>query len=144
MKMEYRPYNSDSVFHRTKFNGSWLDWTEISNTQTDTGWLPITIKNGYNKSTIPDFEPSYRVIGYSTHKKVYVRLGVKNLNTGKNVVATIPPELNPYKIYSVGASTIAKIPPKVVMYGGDIEFHPNNNDSYISTDYVIYQDEWII
>ena len=144
MKMEYRPYNSDRVFHRTKFNGSWLEWTEISNNQTDTGWLPITIKNGYNKSTIPDFEPSYRVIDYSTHKKVYVRLGVTNLKAGKNVVATIPPELNPYKIYSLGVSTIAKIPPKVVVSGGNIEVHPNSSDSYIDTDYVIYQDEWII
>ena len=144
MKMEYRPYNSDRVFHRTKFNGSWLDWTEISNNQTDTGWLPITIKNGYNKSTIPDFEPSYRVIDYSTHKKVFVRLGVTNLTSGKNTVASIPTEFNPYKIYSTGVSTIAKIPPKVVIYGGNIEFHPNSNDSYISTDYVIYQDEWII
>ena len=125
-------------------NGADKGWTELTNNQSDTGWLPIMIKNGYNKSTIPDFEPSYRVIGYSTHKKVYVRLGVTNLNTGKNVVASIPTEFNPYKIYSTGASTIAKIPPKVVIYGGDIEFHPNNNDSYISTDYVIYQDEWII
>lgn len=144
MKMEYRPYNSDRVFHRTKFNGSWLDWTEISNTQADTGWLPITIKNGYNKSTIPDFEPSYRVIDYGTHKKVFVRLGVTNLTNGKNTVASIPTELNPYKIYSLGVSTIAKIPPKAVVAGGDIEFHPNTSDSYISTDYVIYQDEWII
>lgn len=119
-------------------------WKELTNNQTDTGWLPITIKNGYSKSTIPDFEPSYRVIGDGTYKKVYVRLGVINLNAGKNVVATIPKELNPYKIYSVGVSTIAKIPPKVVVAGGDIEFHPNTSDSYISTDYVIYQDEWII
>ena len=144
MKMEYRPYNSDSVFHRTKFDGSWLDWTEISNTQADTGWLPITIKNGYNKSTIPDFEPSYRVIDYGTYKKIYVRLGVINLTNGKNTVASIPTELNPYKIYSLGVSTIAKIPPKVVVAGGNIEFHPNTSDSYIDTDYVIYQDEWII
>ena len=125
-------------------NGADKGWTELTNNQSDTGWLPITIKNGYNKSTIPDFEPSYRVIDYGTYKKVYVRLGVTNLKAGKNVVATIPPELNPYKIYSLGASTIAKIPPKVVVAGGDIEFHPNTSDSYISTDYVIYQDEWII
>lgn len=143
-KMEYRPFNTNRIFEKTKQDGVWNDWTEITNKQTDTGWLPITIKNGYKKSTIPDFEPSYRVIGYSTHKKVYVRLGVTNLNTGKNVVATIPPELNPYKIYSLGVSTIAKIPPKVVVAGGDVEIHPNSSDNYISTDYVIYQDEWII
>lgn len=125
-------------------NGTDKGWKELTNNQTDTGWLPITIKNGYNKSTIPDYEPSYRVIDYGTHKKVFVRLGVGNLTSSKNVVASIPKEFNPYKIYSVGVSTIAKIPPKVVVSGGDIEFHPNNNDSYISTDYVIYQDEWII
>lgn len=119
-------------------------WKEISNNYSDTGWLPITIKNGYKKSSIPDFEPSYRVIDYGTYKKLYVRLGVTNLTNGKNTVASIPTELNPYKIYSLGVSTIAKIPPKVVVSGGDIEFYPNNNDSYISTDYVIYQDEWII
>ena len=119
-------------------------WKEISNNYSDTGWLPITIKNGYKKSSIPDFEPSYRVIDYGTYKKIYVRLGVTNLKNGRNTVASIPTELNPYKIYSLGASTIAKIPPKVAISGGDIEFYPNNNDSYISTDYVIYQDEWII
>ena len=119
-------------------------WKEISNNYSDTGWLPITIKNGYKKSSIPDFEPSYRVIDYGTYKKIYVRLGVTNLKNGRNTVASIPTELNPYKIYSLGVSTIAKIPPKVAISGGDIEFYPNNNDSYISTDYVIYQDEWII
>lgn len=119
-------------------------WKEISNNYSDTGWLPITIKNGYNKSTIPDFEPSYRVIDYGTYKKLYVRLGVTNLTNGKNTVASIPTELNPYKIYSLGVSTIAKIPPKVVVAGGNIEVHPNTSDSYIDTDYVIYQDEWII
>ena len=143
-KFIYIPHNSNRVFLKSKNGSVWTGWEEISNNQTDTGWLPIIIKNGYEKSSTPDFEPSYRVIDYSTHKKVYVRLGVTNLKVGKNVVATIPPELNPYKIYSVGVSTIAKIPPKVVISGGDIEFHPNNNDSYISTDYVIYQDEWII
>lgn len=139
----FQPYNQDKIFIN-RFHTSWSGWKEVTTNQTDTGWLPITIKNGYNKSTIPDFEPSYRVIKYDTHRKVYVRLGVTNITSGKNSVASIPTELNPYKIYSVGVSTIAKIPPKVVISGGDIEFHPNNNDSYISTDYVIYQDEWII
>ena len=119
-------------------------WKEISNNYSDTGWLPIAIKNGYKKSSIPDFEPSYRVIDYGTYKKIYVRLGVINLTNGKNTVASIPTELNPYKIYSLGVSTVAKIPPKVVVSGGNIEFHPNTSDSYIDTDYVIYQDEWII
>lgn len=30
MKMEYRPYNGDRVFERTKNGGIWSDWSEIS------------------------------------------------------------------------------------------------------------------
>lgn len=142
-RIVFKPYSSNQVWVKRLYN-TWSEWERIDNSQSDTGWLPITIKNGYNESTVPDFEPSYRVIGYGTHKKVYVRLGVTNLNTGRNVVATIPPELNPYKIYGLGTSTIAKIPPKAVVTGGDIEFYPNSSDNYISTDYVIYQGEWII
>ena len=139
----FQPYNQDKIFIN-RFHTSWSGWKEVTTNQTDTGWLPITIKNGYNKSTLPDYEPSYRVIDYGTHKKVFVRLGVTNLTSGKNTIASIPPELNPYKIYSLGVSTIAKIPPKVVVSGGNIDIHPNSSDSYIDTDYVIYQDEWII
>lgn len=139
----FRSYNSYEFYINYKTSGVWSGWKQLG-TPNDTGWLPITIKNGYNKSTLPDYEPSYRVIDYGTHKKVFVRLGVTNLTSGKNTIASIPKEFNPYKIYSVGVSTIAKIPPKVVIAGGDIEFHPNNNDDYITTDYIIYQDEWII
>lgn len=121
-----------------------IGWVELTNNQSDTGWLPITIKNGYKKSSTPDFEPSYRVIDNGNFKQVYVRLGVENLTNGKNVVATIPPEFVPNKIYSLGVSTVAKIPPKVVIYNGDIEFHTNEADSYSSTDYIIYQDNWIV
>lgn len=138
-------FNSEKYFRLFHTDGTKdSGWKKISSNQTDTGWLPITIKNGYGKSSIPDFEPSYRVINYGEHKKVFVRLGITDLVAGRNTVASIPAEFNPYKIYSLGVSTIAKIPPKVIVAGGDIEFHPNTSDSYISTDYVIYQDEWII
>src|SRR5699024_5078050 len=49
MKMEYRPYNSDRVFYRTKLNGTWLDWTEVGNDNTRQ-WLGTlgTEESGYN------------------------------------------------------------------------------------------------
>ena len=119
-------------------------WKDLMLENLDTGWLPLTLKNSYKKSTIPDFAPSYRVIDNGSYKQVYVRLGVENLTNGKNVVATIPPEFVPNKIYSSGVSTNAKIPPKVIISGGDIEFHTNEADNHSTTDYIIYQNNWIV
>lgn len=141
--VEFKPYNSNQIFIKRYYN-TWSDWESIGINVNDTGWIPITLKNGYKKSSTPDFEPSYRVIDNGNFKQVYVRLGVQNLTNGKNVVATIPTEFVPNKIYSLGVSTVAKIPPKVVIYNGEIEFHTNEADSYLSTDYIIYQNNWII
>lgn len=138
-------FNSEKYFRLIHTDGDRdSGWQKISNNQTDTGWLPLRLKNGYKKSSTPDFEPSYRVIDNGDFKQVYVRLGVENLANEKNVVATIPSEFVPNKIYSLGVSTTYKTPPKVIISGGDIEFHPYNGDSYNSTDYIIYQDNWII
>lgn len=142
-RITFRPYNSPQSF-LMRFYNEWHDWERVDNAQSDTGWLPLTLKNSYKKSTIPDFAPSYRVIDNSSYKQVYVRLGVENLTNGKNVVATIPPEFVPNKIYSSGVSTNAKIPPKVIISGGDIEFHTNEADNYSTTDYIIYQNNWIV
>ncbi|WMM16891.1 BppU family phage baseplate upper protein [Staphylococcus epidermidis] len=139
----FRPFNLNRIFMKN-CHITWSDWEEITNNQSDTDWLPLTLKNGYEKSSIPDFEPSYRVIDNGDFKQIYVRLGVENLTNGKNVVATIPPEFTPNKIYSLGVSTVAKTPPKIIIYNGDIEFHTNEADSYSSTDYIIYQDKWIV
>ena len=142
-RITFRPYNSPQSF-LMRFYNEWHDWERVDNAQSDTGWLPLTLKNSYKKSTIPDFAPSYRVIDNSSYKQVYVRLGVENLTNGKNVVATIPPEFVTNKIYSSGVSTNAKIPPKVIISGGDIEFHTNEADNYSTTDYIIYQNNWIV
>lgn len=138
-------FNSEKYFRLIHTDGTKdSGWQKIGNNQSDTGWLPLRLKNGYKKSSTPDFEPSYRVIDNGDFKQVYVRLGVENLANEKNVVATIPSEFVPNKIYSSGVSTNAKIPPKVIISGGDIEFHTNEADSYSSTDYIIYQDNWIV
>lgn len=130
-------------FYR-KVLGGFTGWELLNPTNKDTGWLPLTLKNSYKNSTTPDFAPSYRVIDHGGYKQVYVRLGVENITNGKNVVATIPKEFAPNKIYSLGVSTNVKIPPKVIISGGDIEFHTNEADNYATTDYIIYQDSWIV
>ena len=112
---------------------------------TSTGWLNIKAKNGYEVSNTTDFEPSYSIVDYGEFKEIFIRFGFKNLMQSKNVVAEIPSNLVPYKIYSNGTSTIAKVPPKIVITtGGNIEIYQHIKDEYIETDYVIYQGSWII
>ncbi|MGS5802087.1 BppU family phage baseplate upper protein [Staphylococcus aureus] len=90
IKVIYEPFTSNDIYIRTKSaTMGWTNWEKITNNQNDTGWLPISLKNAYKKSTVPDFDPSYRVIDNGSFKQVYVRLGVENLTNGKNVVATI-------------------------------------------------------
>ena len=110
-----------------------------------TGWLNIKAKNGYEVSDIPGFEPSYSIVDYGEFKEIFIRFGFKNLMQSKNIVAEIPSNLVPYKIYRNGTTTIAKIPPKIVITtSGDIEIHQYTSDEYLDTDYVIYQGSWII
>lgn len=109
---------------------------------TNTSWLPLTLKNGYQTYTETGYTPSYKIKGQPGSETVYIRLGVKGLINGKNVVASIPQKYNNYKVYKTGVSTIAKTPPKVIIVNGDIEIHTNENDVYSNTDYVVFDGQY--
>lgn len=109
---------------------------------TNTSWLTLTMKNGYQSFSDIGYEPSYKIKGQPGSETVYIRLGVKGLINGKNVVASIPQKYNNYKVYKTGVSTVAKIPPKVIIVNGDIEIHTNENDVYSNTDYVVFDGQY--
>lgn len=109
---------------------------------TNTSWLPLTLKNGYQTYTETGYTPSYKIKGQPGSETIYIRLGVKGLINGKNVVASIPQKYNNYKVYKTGVSTIAKTPPKVIIVNGDIEIHTNENDVYTDTDYVVFDGQY--
>ena len=58
MKMEYRPYNSDEVFYRTKHNGSWLDWKELSN-DNSRQWLGTLGNESSGYNSVLDLPPGF-------------------------------------------------------------------------------------
>ncbi|ASN70108.1 putative tail fiber protein [uncultured Caudovirales phage] len=109
---------------------------------TNTSWLPLTLKNGYQTYAETGYTPSYKIKGQPGSETVYIRLGVKGLINGKNVVASIPQKYNNYKVYKTGVSTVAKTPPKVIIVNGDIEIHTNENDVYSNTDYVVFDGQY--
>ena len=149
MKMEYRPYNSDRVFHRTKSNGSWLDWTEISNDQTDTGWIPFNLINGslsntaYKSSGDNGFNCAYRTVVNGSVVNRYLRINATNLTPGQ-IIANLPSN------FCKNAQTFPiRIPTKyaggylVIRPNGEIKFYINGDSSaWISTDYAYGEITW--
>lgn len=133
-------YTKDIWFKTIHTNNVDRGWTLIN--PSDSGWLPLTMKNGYQAVTENGYAPSYKIKGQPGSETVYIRLGVKGLINGKNVVASIPQKYNNYKVYKTGVSTIAKTPPKVIIVNGDIEIHTNENDVYTDTDYVVFDGQY--
>lgn len=133
-------YTKDVWFKTIHTNDDDRGWTLIN--PSDSGWLPLTLKNGYQTYTEIGYAPSYKIKGQPGSETVYIRLGVKGLINGKNVVASLPQKYNNYKVYRTGVSTIAKTPPKVIIVNGDIEIHTNENDVYTDTDYVVFDGQY--
>lgn len=62
----FQPYNQDRLFVNRYYN-EWFGWKEISNNQTDTGWVPFQLINGaaankaFKGSTDNGFDCAYRI-----------------------------------------------------------------------------------
>ncbi|WP_210123499.1 BppU family phage baseplate upper protein [Staphylococcus sp. GDX8P106P-2] len=149
MKMEYRPYNSDRVFHRTKFNGSWLDWTEISSNQTDTGWIPYSTINGVEKDTVykndvdRGFDCAYRIIKQGNITTRKLRVNARNLTQGI-VFAELPTQ------FTKNTQTFLVRTPRnrnsaiiEIKAEGKLVFqYYSNTTDWIDTDYIYGEFTW--
>ena len=84
--------NTTSVY-MCKKNGEWGDWKEITNNQTDTGWINFNLINGALSNTAyksdNGFECSYRTIVTGSETKRIVRINGSNL-THNQVIAQLP------------------------------------------------------
>ena len=84
--------NTTSVY-MCKKNGEWGDWIEVTNSQTDTGWIKFNLINGASSNTAyksdNGFECSYRTIVTGSETKRIVRINGTNL-THNQVIAQLP------------------------------------------------------
>ena len=79
-KFIYTPHNSNRIFLKSKNGSVWIDWQEVSNNQTDTGWVPFQLINGalandaYKNEGDGGFDCAYRIItnGSVTEKRVRI------------------------------------------------------------------------
>lgn len=142
----FQPYNEDKLY-LNRFYNEWSGWTEISNAQTDTGWIPYTLINGAIENggyTLPEdngFSCAYRTIESGGIKRKQIRFNVKNLTQTMNF-AQLPEEF-------VEHTQVAPVRTPRNRYGAIVEIKADGKliftyygDTWIDTDYIYGQYEW--
>ena len=94
-RIEYRPNGSNKIFYRRKESGVWTEWLEVTNNQTDTGWVTFDLINGakqntaYKGETDVGFDCAYRTITNGSEVTKKIRINGTNL-TPNQVIAQLP------------------------------------------------------
>ncbi|MEB5650171.1 BppU family phage baseplate upper protein [Mammaliicoccus sciuri] len=149
--VEFQPYNSDSIYQNRRTGNTWNGWVEITNKQTDTGWIPFQLINGASSNTaykdIDDggFDCAYRTITNGSETKRLLRLNGSNL-THNSVIAQLPSN------FCKSAQSFAiRVPTGTTWFGAFIVIRPSGevrfliNGQYSSwneTGYTYGQFEW--
>lgn len=142
----FQPYNEDKLY-LNRFYNEWSGWNEISNNQTDTGWIPYTLINGaiengaYASPEDNGFSCAYRTIESGGIKRKQIRFNVKNLTQSMNF-AQLPEEF-------VEHTQVAPVRTPRNRYGAIVEIKADGKiiftyygDTWIGTDYIYAQYEW--
>lgn len=122
-------------------------WKELTNTQTDTGWIPYTLINGAIENgayALPEdngFSCAYRTIESGGIKRKQIRFNVKKLTQTMNF-AQLPEEF-------VEHTQVAQVRTPKNRYGAIVEikadgklFFTYYGNTWIDTDYIYAQYEW--
>lgn len=97
-KFIYTPHNSSRIFLKSKNGSVWTDWQEVSNNQTDTGWVPFNLINGAKTNSSYDYGGSrngfgcaYRTIKRGDVTERHLRINGSNVTHGQTI-AQLPPD----------------------------------------------------
>src|SRR5699024_8075203 len=91
----FQPYNSNSIYQNRRVGNRWEGWKQITNTQTDTGWISFSLINGaesntaYKGETDGGFDCAYRTITNGSEVTKKLRINGTNL-TPNQVIAQLP------------------------------------------------------
>ncbi|OFJ79468.1 hypothetical protein HMPREF2846_06850 [Staphylococcus sp. HMSC056G08] len=128
---------------------SWSDWKEITNNQSDTGWLPFSLINGVRSNTTyksageNGFDCAYRIITNGSETKKLLRVNGTNLKQSQ-VIAQLPSgfaknaQTFPVRVPINHSGAYLTIRPS-----GEVKFYiVGDSSEWISTDYAYGQYEW--
>ncbi len=144
----FRPYNSKNQFIK-RFYKTWANWEELTNNQTDTGWIPYNTINGVEKDTMfkngtdNGFDCAYRIIKQGDITTRKLRVNARNLTNGV-VFADLPSQFaKNYQKFVVATprnktTGIVDITPT-----GELKFNYYYNTSdWVDTDYIYGEFTW--
>ena len=145
----FRPYNSGQIFIK-RFYNTWNDWEIVSNTQTDTGWVPYTLINGVEGNTVykndidNGFDCAYRIVKNGDVVRKTLRVNARNLTQGVTF-AELPSS------FSKNTQVMAVRTPRD-LNGGLVEIKPDGklifqyyktSRDWVNTDYIYGEFSWI-
>ena len=144
----FRPYSSSQIWLKRFYNG-WSEWERVDNTQTDTGWVPITLLNGASSDTEytdkNGFKCAYRTVVNGSVTTNYLRLNGRNM-TNAQTIAQIPSSMvknaQTFPVRTPTASPIAFI---TIYTNGTVSLLINQTTStneWKSTDYIYGEFSW--
>lgn len=94
-RITFKPYNSEQIWIKRLYN-DWEDWVLVSQTQSDTGWVPFNIINGGRTNTAYGYGDtrngygcSYRTVKNGDVTTKYIRFNADNV-VHKQVIAQLP------------------------------------------------------
>ena len=94
-RLEFRPNGINKIYIKQKNAGVWTEWLEVTNNQTDTGWVTFDLINGaksntaYKGSGDGGFDCAYRTIKNGDVVTKKLRINGSNL-TQNQVIAQLP------------------------------------------------------
>ena len=148
-KAVFYPFNSEKIFSNTKYNGDWKEWKELTNNQSDTGWIPYNTINGveknvmYTSSSDKGFDCAYRIIKQGDVTTRKLRVNARNLTNGV-VFAELPSQFaKNYQKFVVATPRNRTTGIVDVTPTGELKFNYYYNTSdWVDTDYIYGEFTW--
>ena len=139
-KIFFMPYNSNRIFHMRGYRNNWYEgWSEITNNQTDTGWVTYQLINGATGNTVfkstgdNGFDCAYRTITNGNVLTKKVRINATQVSANQ-VLAQLPSNFaNTTQRFPVENSAFIVIKPNGEMslrVSGDTSSWDANNEIY--------------
>src|SRR5699024_10495267 len=140
---------NDISIYKCKKNSSWGEWNKVTQSQTDTGWVPYNTINGVEKDTMfkngtdNGFDCAYRIIKQGDITTRKLRVNARNLTNGVTFAELPSAFAKNYQKFIVATprnrnSGIIDITPT-----GELKFnYYYNTTEWTETDYIYGEFTW--